>query len=48
MNPNELFILQVVTAASPAFAFGLILGWVLALAHQGGSTINAQPRDREE
>ena len=37
MNHPDLFLVQVLTAASPAFAFGFILGWVLALTHLGSS-----------
>ena len=38
MNPTDLFLLQAVNAAGPAFAFGFILGWVLALTHLSGSS----------
>ena len=38
MNPTDLFLLQAVSAAGPAFAFGFILGWALALTHLSSSS----------
>jgi hypothetical protein len=48
MNIQDISIVQILSIAGSTFAFGLVLGWVLALLHSGGSSSSSHNHDEED
>lgn len=48
MNSIDLSTVQALSIAGSTFAVGIVLGWVLALLHFGGSSNGSNHRDKED
>jgi hypothetical protein len=48
MSNFDVLTIQVVSVAGPAFAFGLVFGWILAITHFGGSSGGLNTHDKED
>lgn len=48
MNGCDISVVQALSIASPAFAIGVILGWVMAILHFGGSSRYRNHQKKED
>lgn len=46
MSIQDISIVQILSIAGATFAFGIVLGWVLALLHSSGSSGSSHDHDK--